>query len=179
MHIIGVSGRKYNGKDSIADYLVKNHGYIKLSFADQLKKALELLFNFDHDQLYGSKKELVDEYWGYSPRYLMQYLGTQVFRDTIDKDFWVKSLENNIIKNYHDKKIVISDLRFTNEYNMIKKLGGYVIRVKRDSISNLDQHESESMIDSLYYDFLIENNYDIDYLHNLVELALKDINNII
>ena len=98
MNIIAVTGRKYNGKDSIADYLVKNHGYIKLSFADQLKKALELLFNFDHEKLYGSKKEVVDEYWGYSPRYLMQYLGTQVFRDNIDQDFWVKSLENNILK---------------------------------------------------------------------------------
>jgi hypothetical protein len=179
MNIIAVTGRKYNGKDSIADYLVKNHGYIKLSFADQLKKALELLFNFDHEQLYGSKKEVVDEYWGYSPRYLMQYLGTQVFRDNIDQDFWVKSLENNILKNYQNKKIVISDLRFMNEYNMIKRLGGYVIKVKRDNINNTDQHESESMTDNLDYDFFIQNNYDLDYLHKLVELALKDIENII
>ena len=62
---------------------------------------------------------------------------------------------------------------------MIKRLGGYVIKVKRDNINNTDQHESESMTDNLDYDFFIQNNYDLDYLHKLVELALKDIENII
>ena len=68
MVLIGIIGKKYSGKDTAADYLVTNHNFTKMAFADPVKKITKELFNFNNEQLYGNLKETVDERWGISPR---------------------------------------------------------------------------------------------------------------
>ena len=127
--IIGITGYKYNGKDTCANYLVDNYKFNKISFADPLKQCLKSLFSFTDEQLYGKEKEIVDNYWGVSPRTVMQFVGTELFRDqmkqiifNIDSMFWCKVMErklSNICEN-----VVIADVRFVNEALMIKKMNG-------------------------------------------------------
>ena len=77
--VIGIAGRKYNGKDTIGDYLVKNYGYKKIAYADPIKEICKEMFGFNNEQLYGSLKESNDGFWNVSPRKLMQFIGTELF----------------------------------------------------------------------------------------------------
>lgn len=177
--LIGILGRRGVGKDTVSDYLEEKYQFNKKSFATPLKEICKLLFNFTDDQLYGNLKDEIDPRWKTSPRVIMQYLGTDVFRKDINKimpqmkdDFWVnialtnKSLESNV---------VIADVRFANEIEHIHKRGGKIIKIIRPNGSN-DAHESEINIDSINsYDFLIINDGTINELFNQVDQIMQNI----
>jgi hypothetical protein len=175
--IIGITGKKFNGKDTAGIYLINNYGYERIAFADALKNACKCIFGFTDEQLYGDKKEDIDEYYGISPRKIFQYVGTELFRNKlkeiipfIDDKIWIHVVKKKIldkIKENPECKIVITDVRFENEANLIKELGGCLIRVTRNimNITN-DDHESEQQIDKLYADYDISNNGTIEELYN-------------
>jgi hypothetical protein len=140
--IIGVCGFIGSGKDTIADYLTNFHGYRRESFANSLKDAVSQVFGWDRTMLEGRTKqarewrEEVDTWWAerlgmphLTPRWILQYWGTEVCRKGFNDDIWIASLENKLRNSKDD--IVISDCRFPNEIKSIKNAGGIVIRVKR------------------------------------------------
>ena len=84
--IVGLIGKKGHGKDTFADYLVQHYDFVKLSFAEPLKKVCKELFLLTDEQLYDPmEKEKVDERWGKSPRQLMQIIGTDILRRYYDE----------------------------------------------------------------------------------------------
>ena len=140
--IIGVCGFIGSGKDTIADYLTNFHGYRRESFANSLKDAVAQVFGWDRTMLEGRTKqarewrEQVDPWWSerlkmpnLTPRWILQYWGTEVCRRAFHDDIWIASLENKLRNSKDD--IVISDCRFPNEIKSIKNAGGIVIRVVR------------------------------------------------
>lgn len=140
--IIGVCGLIGSGKDTIADYLVNFHGYRRDSFASTLKDAVSAVFGWDRDMIEGRTKsarewrEQVDPWWSQrldiphlTPRWVLQYWGTDVLRNHFHDDIWIASVENKIRNSQDD--VVISDCRFPNEISAIKNAGGKVIRVVR------------------------------------------------
>lgn len=176
--VIGMSGIKQSGKDTLGNYFVEKYGYKRLAFADALKEACREIFGFSEEQLYGDKKEVIDGYWGVTPRTVFQYIGTDLFREQIGtimpnvgKNIWLKVIEKKILdewKQNPNTKFVITDVRFSNECEMVKNLGGTVIRVKRDSCSNIiDHHCSELEIDNLNVTIEVPNNGTKEELFNL------------
>ena len=140
--IIGVCGFIGSGKDTIADYLTNFHGFRRESFANSLKDEVAYVFGWDRTMLEGRTKtarewrEQVDPWWAerlnmpnLTPRWVLQYWGTEVCRKAFHDDIWIASLENKLRNSRDD--IVISDCRFPNEIKSIKEAGGIVIRVKR------------------------------------------------
>jgi hypothetical protein len=140
--IIGVCGFIGSGKDTIADYLTNFHGFRRESFANSLKDAVSMVFGWDRTMLEGRTKqarewrEQVDPWWSerldmpdLTPRWVLQYWGTEVCRKGFHDDIWISALENKLRNSTDD--IVISDCRFPNEIKSIKDAGGIVIRVKR------------------------------------------------
>ena len=139
--IIGICGFIGSGKDTVADYLVNFHGFKRESFANSLKDAVSMVFGWDRDLLEGRTKqsrewrEQRDEWWSkrlgreITPRWVLQYWGTEVVRKGFHNDTWVASLENRLHQTQND--IVITDCRFPNEIKAIKAAGGNVIRIKR------------------------------------------------
>jgi len=140
--IIGVCGFIGSGKDTIADYLTNFHGFRRESFANSLKDAVAHVFGWDRTMLEGRTKqarewrEQVDPWWAerlnmpnLTPRWVLQYWGTEVCRKAFHDDIWIASLENKLRNSKDD--IIISDCRFPNEIKSIKQSGGIVIRVKR------------------------------------------------
>ena len=54
--ILGICGRAGSGKDTVADILVRDHGFVKIAIADPLKRVLKDVFHFSDDQLWGPSK---------------------------------------------------------------------------------------------------------------------------
>ena len=140
--IIGFVGFIGSGKDTAADYLVNFHGFRRDSFANTLKDAVANVFGWDRTLLEGRTaearawREQVDEWWAerlgmpkLTPRWVLQYWGTEVCRQGFHDDIWIASLENKMRKTTDN--IVISDVRFPNEIKAIHNAGGLVIRIKR------------------------------------------------
>ena len=197
--IIGISGFQSSGKDTIADYLIKKHGFVKLSFASALKDIVAIIFGWSRERLEGLKvedrqwREEIDPKWAkllnipcLTPRYVLQYLGTEVFRNHFHKDIWTKIVENQL--SFYEN-VVVSDCRFANEIEMIKQNGGKIIQVHRDDhvldigakhLSELPtevsgaKHPSELEWIQCHYDRVIKNNGTIEDLHTKVNLILSD-----
>jgi hypothetical protein len=158
MKIIGVAGKKRSGKDTLADRL-EEHGYEKYGFADNIKRACEEIFDFSDEELWGDKKEEINEYWGFTPRHALQVFGTDLFRDKFGDDIWIRSLFRDL-QNDDPDKVVITDVRFPNEVEAIQKSGGIVVWIDAsERLSESDDHESETALDDyLGFDYTISNN---------------------
>ena len=143
--IIGICGFIGCGKDTVADYLVNFHEFRRESFASTLKDAVASVFGWDRTMLEGRTKEArewreqVDPWWAakldmptLTPRWVLQYWGTEVCRKAFHDDIWIASLENKL-RNSRDN-IVISDCRFPNEIESLKRAGGNIIWVQRGTL---------------------------------------------
>jgi len=203
--IIGVCGFIGSGKDTIADYLVNIHEFRRESFANTLKDAVAAVFGWDRTMLEGRTKqarewrEQVDPWWSkrldraVTPRWILQYWGTEVCRRGFHDDIWIASLENKLRNSSDD--VVISDCRFPNEIKAIRNQGGIVLRVVRGPEpewydlaveSNLgsfdhmktaypDVHASETAWVGTEFDAVLDNNATLDQLYKQVNDLLQDL----
>ena len=173
--LIGFSGKKGSGKSFFADYLVNNKLFIKLSFASPLKEITKILFNLsDEDVKDPIKKELINPKFNASPRELMQWLGTDIMREEFNKKFnysgsiWIDSVKDKV-KTLLDnnKDVVIDDVRFQNEVDMIHSLGGIVINLHNDLDNTLNNststHSSENQKLTFNYEFVNDKSYSNTY----------------
>ena len=200
--IIGVCGLIGAGKDTIADYLVNVHEFRRDSFASTLKDAVSAVFGWDRDMLEGRTRssrewrEQPDEWWSarlgrtVTPRWVLQYWGTEVCRQGFHDDIWIASLENRLRTTLDD--VVISDCRFPNEIEAIRRQGGLVIRVIRgddpvwfhEARSHLRHgsplpsgipHASEWAWAGTDFDRYLDNNTSLDDLYAQINDLLRDL----
>lgn len=173
--LIGLIGKKSSGKDTFGNILIEYYGFTKRAFADPLKDCCQLLFHLTDEQLNDEKlKETIDTKWQMTPRQIMQKVGTDLFRNNFDSDFWLKLFEN-WYDQHKDINIVCTDIRFQNEANLIQKLGGIIIKINRSTTIN-DSHESEKL-DIKTYDFEINNNSSLHvYKNKIIKLCNEILN---
>lgn len=175
VEVIGMSGWARAGKDTVADHLVSNYGYEKMSFASPMKDALYALNpsiqfgSFPNARLstaidtvgWEGIKELSSDI-----RPLLQRFGTEVGRQMWGENFWV----NAAIRKIKDgSKVVFADVRFPNEANAIKELGGFVWRIERAGFGPANDHISEHAMDDYQFDTKIDNSGSIDYLYEVTD----------
>ena len=208
--IIGVCGFIGSGKDTVADYLTNFHGFRRESFANTLKDAVAQVFGWDRTMLEGRTKtarewrEQVDPWWAerlnmptLTPRWILQYWGTEVCRKAFHDDIWIASLENKLRNSKDD--IVISDCRFPNEIKSIRNAGGEIVWVQRgllpewyqdavnmnegdrnmnyaissERIKRTKIHASETAWVGTNFDHILDNNNTIDDLYLQVKGLVK------
>jgi len=206
MQIIGVVGFIGSGKDTVADYLQNFHEFRRESFASTLKDAVAAVFGWDRTLLEGRTKEArewretVDSWWAerlsmptLTPRWVLQYWGTEVCRRGFHDDLWIASLENKL-RNSKDN-VVISDCRFPNEISAIKRAGGKIFWVQRGmlpdwydialkanqgdiksitELKDLGIHSSETAWIGTDFDVIIDNNGLISQLYTELEDLIND-----
>lgn len=134
--IIGLGYLARSGKDTSALILQKKYGFKIIAFADPLKAACGEMYGLTEQQLYGDLKETPDTYWSgafgrpVTPRELLQLTGTEALRQNVHPDVHVLAVRRRILE-HPEADWVISDMRFPNEAEAVKKWGGYAIRVDR------------------------------------------------
>ena len=145
MNTIGILGNIGSGKNTVAQYLA-TQGCIPTSFAGPIKDLCTSVFGWPRDMLEGETdesrefRENIDLYWSkklgipyFTPRLALQLIGTEVMRDHFHPDIWLNSLEYRVKKLHNENEcVVISDVRFKNELDLIKRVGGTTILVQRD-----------------------------------------------
>jgi hypothetical protein len=181
-----------------------------MSFAASLKDAVSAIFSWERELLEGSTKssrewrEQVDTWWAnrldiphLTPRWVLQQWGTEVLRQHFHDDLWIASVERKLLNVKDD--IVITDGRFKNELDAIKRAGGITIRANRGPkpewydwavsynrgersnltwatskrrLDDLNIHASEYSSVGLDYDYHIDNNGTLDQLHEQINQLL-------
>lgn len=138
--IIGLVGFIDSGKNTVANILAREHGYRRFAFADSLKDAVATIFMWPRGLLEGDSdasrafREKPDPWWsakfGYevTPRLILQKFGTEACRNNIADNIWIASMEKRMA-GYQD--VVITDVRFPNEIEFVKRMGGKIIWVRR------------------------------------------------
>lgn len=167
--LIGLIGLKQSGKDTFADYLVANHHFRKLAFAEPVKKLCQTMFLLSEEQLNDPVlKEKVDPRWGLSPRQMMQKVGTDMVRQMWDDDFWVKHMDMRLRKIVD--KVVVSDVRFPNEAQWIRDKGGLLVRIDDGREQSSDAHSSETSQSTIQEDVRIFNEKNgLEDFHDKIE----------
>lgn len=167
--IIGLSGLAGSGKSTAATYL-QSKGYELVKFAGPLKDAMRALGLTDYHIEGEGKERPCALLQGKTPRHAMQTIGTDWGRDLIGPHFWVGLWEaraNEILDS--GGLVVADDVRFPNEAEAIRKLGGRVIRlVGRGGIHGA--HASEVM--DWEADAMLANREGRDKLYENLDWAL-------
>ncbi len=208
--LISLTGFISCGKDTVANYFQNQYNFKKMSFASALKDVLCNIFNWDRNKIEGLTIEdrewrnTIDTWWAerlnipnLTPRFAMQYIGTDIFRDKFHNDIWIANVENKIQNS--NENIVITDCRFPNELTMIRRNNGIPIRIKRgplptwygdalamnlsqyhadkeskkQKLNKLNIHESETAWIGSRFDQILLNNGSINELYSQIDKFMK------
>tara|TARA_R100000152_G_C6782121_1_gene218521 strand:+ start:5881 stop:6447 length:567 start_codon:yes stop_codon:yes gene_type:complete len=160
MKILGLHGPKGCGKSTFAKVLVEKYGFERLSFAEPIKRMLIAMGVPEHCINDPVLKETPLQDLKVTPRFLMQTLGTEWMRKTVDPLGWVRVAESRL-RAGGNRYWVIDDVRFVNETEMIHTLGGKVIKLDAP-IENKDNHPSEQELPAEEVDFRITDYWGVD-----------------
>ena len=155
--LIGLCGPAGSGKDTAADHLVREYGFVRASFAEAPRSMLEALLshiNADHAYLYEPRlKPQPIPVLGTSYRQLMQTLGTDWARNMLDADIWLRVLARHlgldVDQPVHDR-IVVTDIRYPNEAAWLKQHGGHLVGIQRPDAPAVRPHTSEQHFNALH-----------------------------
>lgn len=188
--VVGICGLIGSGKGTVGDMLVEQ-GFVKVSFADKLKDGVAEIFGWERQLLEGDTdesrqwREERDEFWSaetnkhITPRLVLQMFGTDCMRNGFYDGVWVSLLKKTILDS-PEQNYVIPDVRFENEIDMIRGIGGQVWEVRRNGdpewmiryestgIEPVDVHPSEWRWIKSMKDFVIQNDSTIDDLRDQV-----------
>lgn len=185
--IIAICGLQGSGKDTIGSYLINKFNFTKLSFASIIKDIVSIIFDWDRKMLEGNTKESrewreqIDTWWSeklqmpnLTPRFVLQYIGTDIFRKHFHPNIWVSAVERKLSRYTN---CVITDCRFPNEIEMLRSNNAIILKVTRGELpqwyidynNNVieqpdDIHPSEYMWIKSKFDHTIENNKSINDL---------------
>lgn len=174
--IIGIHGRAGSGKDTVADYLVQHYGFRKDSLAAPLKRCVQDIFGISDAVMNdrGLREAALADWPDWTPRRLLQFVGTELFRDQIDPDIWVKSLCKRLLARPTGVDWVIPDVRFVNEDRVLRRVFGASYRLLhiarpgyRGAPSGILNHASEA--ESPTADGCIRNTGTLEELYSFVD----------
>jgi len=198
--LIGLGYKKRSGKDTVADILVRDYGFVKISFAEPLKDLCSLLVQAH--KIGEDRVEEVLEGWfskncSKEDEFRMLDKVKELFKEGITEDmfdvedgkfrkllqfvgtdvfravednFWVRLAFSGDIP----ERMVISDVRFENELDAINEMDGISVLVHRDT-GLMDTHASETALDGAVWTYYIDNNGTLEELEEKVHDLIEDI----
>lgn len=172
--LIGLTGAAGAGKDTAAEYLAETYGFVTLAFAAPIRDmAKALARHADLDSTWCNDRHLKEQpmpVLEHSYRELAQTLGTEWGRELIDGAMWIRIVDRKLDGALLSAPgVVITDLRFDNEAAWLKRRGGAIVRVSRESAKPVRQHVSEKGAATIECDHELYNHYDKPTLHRQLD----------
>jgi len=171
--LIGLTGQAGVGKDTVAKGISETQYMAQYALAAPIKEALCTMFDLPYSVFVDRiQKEAIIPWIGKSPRYLAQKLGTEFGRDMVAQDIWLRVMQ----QHYEETKLVfeeqahlhtvaegfiVTDVRFDNEAEYIKNLGGVIWKIERKIETPVLAHVSEQGVSELLIDAVIDNNGEL------------------
>ena len=164
--LIGISGKKRAGKDTVAAIIkaVWPTPTIVYPFAKPLKAEVARACGVSVEYLEANKDMF---------RLILQGWGTDFRRTLNGQGYWIRQMER-ALTYLGDKCVVIPDVRFKNELEFVRKSGGVTLRVERLQAA-IDLHISENDLDGSQFDYTIDNNGSLGELVNQVNTIINKI----
>ena len=160
-----------SGKTAIANIL-RSCGFVVLPFASPLKKMVAAMLDsvgyseFEIFKLMHEDKEQLIPEFGVTARHMLRTLGTEWGRSCISPDVWLTHWRLRATQYTY---IVVDDVRFENEADLIKKMGGSMWKVVRPGVERASEHASEGGLDTWpHFDACIVNDGTLQQLTNAV-----------
>jgi hypothetical protein len=178
--IIGITGERQTGKNTLANYIQYSNNLISTrrhiieikSFAAKLKSLCQEMFplikNMDYYEYNPIDKEIEIPKYKMSPRDIWIKVGQEL--RTINPDVFVEYLINNITN--FDRHYIISDVRFQNEIDHLKKANAVIIKLNRNN--GLKKIKSEKQIKNFKVDIEFDNNGSVNELLILADAIVKN-----
>lgn len=139
--LIGIAGKARSGKDTVANFAVAAIGGYRYSFAEPIRAMLAPLGVNMNDPYWQARKEDIIPALGVSPRRMMQTLGTEWGRQLINPDLWLIMAHQRLLQS--GPGMIVSDVRFNNEADWVRRQGGLIIHVFRPDAETVEPHSSE------------------------------------
>tara|TARA_S200002703_G_scaffold21157_1_gene17679 strand:+ start:8178 stop:8705 length:528 start_codon:yes stop_codon:yes gene_type:complete len=162
--VIGFSGKKRSGKTEASKAILRAFPSraVRISLADPMKDAVALIAQ----PVTSHNKSIL--------RPVLQTYG-EAMKQLYGFDHWVKKATARwgMLQKNHDI-MICDDIRFPFEVEWIHSLGGKVIMIRRASESSGDTHISETSIDDIRPDYIIDNDCSSMELSESVMSAFKD-----
>lgn len=186
-HMIGLAGLMGSGKNEVANMLCDIGGYVEYAFAYKLREEVAEILRtkrIPHDyppaiiptavHYFGKVDKVWEKPTEIGMRKLLQWHGTEYRRRLYGDDYWVKQTFQEI---FMLPKVVLTDVRFQNEYDAIKYDGGEVWLVRRSDREHVYNaaHVSEHFVKTLgphNVDRVIDNDGSLEDLYEKVREAL-------
>ena len=149
--VIGLAGFAGSGKTTVAEQIINdlNHDQempagLRFSFAQRLKRVLAALVG-DEEMSFNKPEEKLARLYGDSDwdvRKFFTTFATEFCRDQIGADLWVDILAGRLNRLREPTVVVIDDLRYPNEFGLVKALGTAVL-LRRWGVGRTIEHSSE------------------------------------
>ena len=165
IYILGLLARSGHGKTTVARHLADTRGAQIRSLAGPMKRAVQNVFGFSDAQLWGTQaeKERADPRYGFSPRWLLQRLGTEGLRQEFGDDVHLQALIHGLRKEEQaagpegtaPRLWVVDDVRFPNDARFIARGGtdyrGAILKIVATDVAAPEHaaHASEQGIDAV------------------------------
>ena len=175
------------GKTAASQRLCDMHGYVPVKFAGALKYMLFMLYQYTtgadnsttFEYLEGKHKNTPIEWaGGKSMRHMMQTLGTEWGRSQVDPELWVEITKKRIINLVAaGGSVVVDDMRFENEFQMISELPlvTSLVRIERPDVEKAYKggHGSEGLLEGMPFGQTIVNEGSLKkFNHQITDLLL-------
>ncbi|WP_369147052.1 hypothetical protein [Streptomyces sp. R44] len=183
---IAIAGRARTGKDTIGRYLVESRGYRRVAFADALKEAALRIdppvWITNHGDDFERLSEVVGDWgWekakeGHEVRRFLQELGASM--RAVDPEIWIRAALKKVDEaNEAGVPCVITDVRYINELDTLRRLRWHTVHIDRPDVPQL-VHESEGAINPDDVHYMIRNVGTLNDLHRQVDVILEEIDSI-
>lgn len=165
--LIGITGLAGAGKSTAANLLVSSHGFRRLSLAQPVRDMLAAL-GVSPRQMSDEKNTPIDWAGGKTPRQMMQTLGTEWGRGMVCQELWVNATRRKVRQFLSEgRAVVIDDVRFDNEAELVRELGGAVVEIIRPGLVRMG-HASEAGVRRDLVDLVVCNDGSLEALSGAV-----------
>lgn len=211
--VVGLGGYLRSGKDTVADYLVSEYGFVKMGMSDPLHEMMMefnpfievtdvefcdddrfvALNDYTNNAAHSAEYRILSYGWmisysgltealGYVEakkikgyREALQKFGTDVVRNMIDENTWVKLAQKRIREQTEQgKNVVMTAIRFKNEVRLMHKVDAATLWINRPGTGGESMHASENNVSYKDFGSVVENDDTLDRLYSEVDLWLEE-----